>query len=429
MDKFDDDCLPKQPLVVEVGAVRREIPKLESTSSQDSEGDTEIIGTVLAILSAILSFGSPSRPVEEEKLLRGLLTSLQSLASFESDPELSQSASDVALVLLTRSSSGVVKDPSVARQSKVLSRGNSAFEKVVNDSTDLLNSESPAMRGLGIRNIIIALREPVEPLSDDDRAIGVRVLTSLLADPESFVYLNVIHAVSRLAFSDKGQVFTILLEMYAPPILSASALTVRQRVILSEALALILRRSGDVAPVYAPACIRVCIQCIKSDEIDAYSATEKEEFNLLRQSAISLLAEAFLVSNWSAIKYLNDVLDISLGIIQLENPAISSKKYAEHLLSGLKYSVHTSRRAAAFLIRYILTGLHQKLFRTTDGRSYETIISALERVEAYPSRNVIVEGKLINVPEDSVVLFHVRCALALIEDLQAQEFSMISAQS
>lgn len=427
MDKFDDDSLPKQPLVVEVGTVRREIPIIESTSSEDSEGDTDIIGTVLAILSAILSFGSPSRPVEEEKLLRGLLTSLQSLSSLESDPEISQSASDVALVLLTRSASGVINDPSGVRQSKVLSSGNSAFEKVVNDSTDLLNSESPAMRGLGIRNIIIALREPVEPLSDDDRAIGVRVLTSLLADPESFVYLNVVHAISRLAFSDKGQVFTILLDMYAPPVLSASVLTVRQRVILSEAIALILRRSGDMAPVYAPACLRACILCIKNDEIDPYSATGKEEINLLRQSAISLLAEAFLVSNWSAMKYLNDVLDISLGIIQLENPAISSKKYSENLLSGLKYGVQTSRRAAAFLIRYILTGLHQKLFRTTDGRSYEAIISALERVEAYPSRTVLVEGKLINVSEDSVVLFHVRCALSLIEDLQARELLMTTA--
>ena len=435
LDAFDDEHLPRKTLIVEVGEAAQQShvnPEPLAVEEGSNEVDSEIIGTVLAILSAILSFGSPTRSAEEEKTLRSLLTWLQDLASLENDPEIAQSASDVALALLTRSASSSRDELSAgSRRGKTepSQAECSTFEKVVRDMEDMLASESPAMRGLGVRNIIIALREPVEPLSDGDRSIGLRVLISLLADPESFVYLNVIHAISRLAFTDDGKVFTTLLEMFAP----TSAITIRQRIILSEAITLILRRSGDAAPIYAPGCISTCIRCIKGTAIDQRNLTitdlEIEEMNLFRQSAISLLAESFAVSNWSAMKYVDDILDISLGILHLENPAISSEKYSYYLesQSELKYGAQSSRRAAAFLIRYIITGLHRKLFRTSDGRSLKMIISALELVEAYPTRTVSVDGKLIEVVEDKVIMFHIRCALALLTELESQELLALNS--
>jgi hypothetical protein len=393
------------------------------------ESNSEIIGTVLAILSAILSLGSVERPPEEEMLLKGILPDLQSIASLELDPEVAQAASDVSLVLLTRSvSANTPTNKHKMATVDVEDISLSAFEKVVKDATELLQSASPAMRGLGVRNIIIALREPESPITMADRALGLKVLVDLLSDEESFVYLNAVHALGRLACSCPAQVFPALLDLLDPSRDS------RNRSVLIEALVVILRRTGDLASMYAPACITACIKIIRCEKlveiVGAYSdnVVNTEERSLLRQSAISLLAEACSLAGWTAMRHIDDILDVSIGILRLENPTISPSKYLLHIRQrelGIKYGSHTARRGAAFLIRYVLSGLHQKLFRLSDGRFLSNIISILEEIDNYPSRVVSIDGKSISVSEDAVVLFHSRCALGVLEDLQFRETNIV----
>lgn len=313
----------------------------------------------------------------------------------------------------------------------------SAFEKVIEENREYLSKiDDPAIRGLGVRNIIIALREAAVPLNQADRKLAHSILLDLLKDPESFVYLNVVHAIGRLADMNRAELVPILLSEYTGEQSSNRHRSAHERAVLSEALMMIIRRAGETAHLYVSDYITACIKVFKKeskflreaeDSHDCPENNEMSSHHLLRQSSISLLAETCAMAGWFAVKLLPQVLDIAQGILQLENPAISSAKYQKHRKSPLsfdtKYGVHTSRRAAAYLIRYILNAIKQKLCIDLLYKVDEylpKIRTILEAVSSYESRNVLLDGKMQDIYEDKVVLFHCRRALGVLDDIVPQ---------
>ena len=258
-----------------------------------------------------------------------------------------------------------------------------------------------------------------------------------MKDTESFVYLNVIHAIGRLADMNRAELVPILLNEYTGEQSCNRHRSAHERAVLSEALMMIIRRAGETAHLYVSDYIRACIKVFRRESKVLRDAEDKHNdcsendelstHHLLRQSSISLLAETCAMAGWSAGKLLPQVLDIAQGILQLENPAISSakhQKYRENLhCFDSKYGVHTSRRAAAYLIRYILNAIKQKLCIDL---LYEVdeylpkIRTILDTVSSYESRKILADGELKDIFEDKVVLFHCRRALGVLDDIVPQ---------
>ena len=318
---------------------------------------------------------------------------------------------------------------------------------------EYLKSESPAMRGLGVRNIIIALREPPEKLTANDIHKAAELLIDLLVDPESFVYLNVIHALGRLADIERNFTIAKLLSIFANTFIEVPTkvkikevtsnsqkkdykaekkLSKHHRSLIAEVLIVILRKSGEIASKFVDLYVLASIKVIKEENSettttnsntdlmnDNFDNQENQLTNILRQSAISLLAESIVFSGWSSHKYLPDVIDISAGILLLENPAISRKNVESYMSSyHLKYNSQTSRRAAAFMIRYLINGLKTKLFEMNiEGAYLKNIESILEKIDNYRFRSVNMDGNLITIYEDKIVLFHVNAALIELQEL------------
>ena len=156
-------------------------------------------------------------------------------------------------------------------------------------------------------------------------------------------------------------------------------LTLRHRSLLGEALSTVLKRAGDAAPPFVPALVSACIRIVrvrasteeessvedyvnlktmilsttsgkekvkdslaiqneresvakknkekekeeeKEQEKEGKSELEAAAHNadtvLLRQSALSLLADAVVSAKWIASKYLTDILDIATHVLTLE---------------------------------------------------------------------------------------------------------------
>ena len=158
-------------------------------------------------------------------------------------------------------------------------------------------------------------------------------------------------------------------------------LTLRHRSLLGEALSTVLKRAGDAAPPFVPALVSACIRIVrvrasteeessvedyvnlktmilsttsgkekvkdslairkerepvaeKNKEKEKEKEEEKEQEKegkseleaaahnadtvLLRQSALSLLADAVVSAKWIASKYLTDILDIATHVLTLE---------------------------------------------------------------------------------------------------------------
>lgn len=146
-------------------------------------------------------------------------------------------------------------------------------------------------------------------------------------------------------------------------------LSPRHRSLVGEALATVMRRAGDAAPslvpLLVPSCIRVArmrpsaedsvlVESLvnlramtmaksaddmmsgddsesegrvrgKAPAVDTLSAALAGDRALLRQSAMSLLAEAVVCAGWSASNYLIDILDIAAGVLSMEGVAHSTQ--------------------------------------------------------------------------------------------------------
>jgi hypothetical protein len=84
---------------------------IEGEDEEEDSSQSEILSCALGILIGILSLGKASRSMREEESLRALLWPLQVISYRETDEAVAQTATDAALLLLTRScansSSGV----------------------------------------------------------------------------------------------------------------------------------------------------------------------------------------------------------------------------------------------------------------------------------------------------------------------------------
>jgi hypothetical protein len=174
----------------------------------------------------------------------------------------------------------------------------------------------------------------LQPLTIADQLVAKEVLLELISDQDSFVYLNVIHAIGRLIDLNRKALFPSFLRIFESPeaLGKDERLCVRDRAALAEALSFAIRRAGEAAPIYVPEVVRICVKLCServvlfdsSGQIDLDGrklvskvdpqddATENESSSntsirveemamnadmvYLRQSAFSLLAEAVSVA-------------------------------------------------------------------------------------------------------------------------------------
>ena len=297
-------------------------------------------------------------------------------------------------------------------------------------------------------------------MNENQIHIACTKLVNVLNDNESFVYLNGIHAIAALAAHNRVYVVNFYVEIFEniPREENNYGLMVsdRHRAIIAEALSMILRRSGSTAPKLVPSIISACLKIVRNLRPNSHvmqSVTQsgtnfqklrlkpttaiaditESEMNddkkddtvdlqepelpsvpietavladqlLLRQSALSLLADAIAFAGWTSQKYMTDVVDVAVGILTLE--------------TGYNEVMRLSRRTASFLLRYIVNGLQEKLFIMggpgeggigTDSGSHLLLIY----------RTL----KLLSDDHDDVVKLHVQTALSQIGELVREDIS------
>mmetsp|Transcript_16477 Transcript_16477/g.24799 ORF Transcript_16477/g.24799 Transcript_16477/m.24799 type:complete len:1102 (-) Transcript_16477:57-3362(-) len=409
----------KSSLIEELGS----LSGVESDVQKGEEDtETETVTTVLALIGGMLRMGAQRRPDREEKILRdSMLPALQVMAGEDRECEVSQSAADVALIIMIRHAPEEAGDSEKNVTENDHMEGGSAFLRVCSKAKrEYLYDSSAAMRGLGLRNIIVALREPAEALSHEDIAEAKEILLHLLKDEDSFVYLNVMHGISHLIDQDRRSLYPDILAVFTGEA-STPAVSVRHRAALGESLSRALRRAGESSPVYVPGTVAACIPLCRrrvnlsqhnvsvnvnlttmrvsstdgtdvSEEALELAAREADEV-FLRQTAFSLLAECIAVAGWSAAKHMRDVIDLAVGALTLEG-------------SGQQESVAV-RRSAAFLLRYTLQGLKDKIFQIKD--------AGLHLKDIYRILKVACRDR------DRVVEFQASAALGVLSGLMKEQ--------
>ena len=281
-----------------------------------------------------------------------------------------------------------------------------------------------------------------QPLTISDIDLAISVLFSLLTDSDSYVYLNVLSAISALADTSRKTVFTALLLGFSedgdvPVRVDGAGTTVgpfsmRNRALLAEALAVVLRRAGAAAPPFIPglvaACVKVartrpstadaalvdsaidlrtnrvtCRQDGEESPTDVDAAVAVADCAILRQSALSLLAEAVVLAGWSAnapSTRLIDVVDIATGVLSMETAS--------------SQAATSCRRSAAFLLRHLISGLGAKLIQMDNGGLYLK--------EAYRTLKLSIGDR------DNVVQFHSMAALGALDEMMRGQIFFSEAQ-
>ena len=433
--------------------------------------EEDIIMTVLALLVSMLEVGSQQRKAEEESMFREvLLPHLVVIAGQDKSVEVAQTASDLCLVIMTRGTPPT-NHTNVQGNLETIDFSESdisAFQKICNEAkAEYLFDESPAMRGLGVRNIIVALREPIEPLTSSDLQEATALLLHMLQDPESFVYLNVVHAIGRLIDHHRDNLFKKFLNYYSVGVVSHAPLSkethsptsgeyqlsLRHRAILSEAICCALRRADQLAHKYIPQVVAVCIRICRrrtnlqsslqlantndcedgrlidvdltrmrvsvieaqphgDDEGDLSDKALRDvcvsaDEVLFRQSAFSLLAEATGMAGLTVGHYLMDVVDVAVGALKHETADINNNyKYIKDVIPV--------RRSASFLLRYIVTGLEKGDYSITDmGSQMKVIYRAL---------------KIAARDNDDIVKFHAESGLSTFDSVMRSQLTLTEEQ-
>lgn len=272
--------------------------------------------------------------------------------------------------------------------------------------------------------------------------MAISTLFALLADSDSYVYLNVLSAISALGDIARKAVFSALLSGFAEggtvPLGADGGtigpFTARNRALLAEALAVVLRRAGAAAPPLIPGLVAACVKVARTrpsladaalvdsaidlrtnrvtmagglegvePPADVDAAVAVADRAILRQSALSLLAEAVVVAGWSAnapSTRLIDVVDIATGVLSME--------------TAPSQAATSCRRSAAFLLRHLISGLKDKLIQMDNGGLYLK--------EAYRSLKLSVGDR------DSVVQFHSVAALGALDEMMRGQIFFSEAQ-
>lgn len=418
----------------------------------ESAAGEDLITPVLSLLATILHLGHALRSDAEEALIRSLLPPLQTIAfratpaitavqgnqntlhvdekedgAEEAGGDVAQTASDVALMILSRSYQqshpSATLNPSTSADS--FSTTAETFLQLIKrmQSNAFLFSESPAMRGYATRILLQNMQHRTQTLSVEDATAALDALLPLLSDQESFVYLNALVALRQLSECSPKIVFKALLEVFAgseehqqqklkdqPASIKTKVVDVSsgavptlpqaRRAMVGEALVMLLQRAlalKNSRPVFRlqiiellPTLVQVCLVIaqrrfssidaavldaavdlqamritarqaedqtveshVSSKMITNYTSDDKStsitanadannnhtalveagpqvstseleraiataDADILRQSAVSLLAEALVLAGPASYRYLDDVMDLALGVLNLE---------------------------------------------------------------------------------------------------------------
>ena len=206
-----------------------------------------------------------------------------------------------------------------------------------------------------------------------------------LCDNESYVYLNAIRTIVLLSTLARDVVLEAVLGVFATGSTSAfptaaapvmvgtsessssgttsrrgksAEVSVRVRVLLGEVIGSIIRQAGEMRVIVSPPVITSCITLarVRPTSIPTTTTTtsttpdptgmnrvnsDKGSHSiLLRQSAMSLLADCVAESTWALTRYLPDIVDIVANALCMEQ---------DQVLRGLSHEANISIR------RYVVT--------------------------------------------------------------------------
>jgi len=417
-----------------------------------------------------------------------------------------ETAVDVALLIMTR---GQAPGPAATPVAPAVGVSSASYERVLLETRDkYLMSGDPSLRAYGVSIVTVRLREvltvldgaeteercqpgpaspsgrklievvgeetrdsapAVEPVASAMRdgvlTLTVDVLlTHALLDAESFVFLAAVHSLWRLGDLNRRLVVDKLLfylqqeaVMPVEGVGSQFVPSCKNKMLLVETLARVVRRAGAAAPVYVAQVLPVAMRMVRAvhKEVDrslidstlgnggaaaaahvdvltkmkvvAVAGISEEDGGsnavaqravealisgaeqvLLRQSILSLVAECLAVSGYSAGKYIVDVVGLMSGILRLEQPRpADSADQAQARMSA--------RRTAAFCLRYVVNGLEQKLFQNMSLESDQLRL-------IYEALKIAAADK-----QDKVTKFHGEVGLSVLaQNIQLQLFPQLS---
>lgn len=342
-----------------------------------------------------------------------------------------------------RSPSAGVAPAAILVESQSRSNFRQACERAMQES---FQSEHPALRALGVKELLNATKvlNQAGEIREADYIEVLDMVLNLLEDPDSFVYLSAIHAIRSLIEMNRKVMFTRILVLYrasdawtekhfririrdgsSGDVITTRNIT-RRRAFLGEALSFGVRKLGDIMGAYGPEVISTCISVAKrarhegasqvasdsravstwninnmhisetsdgSSKIDVELAASVADRALLRQSAVSLIADTVATAGFGSLSNLDEVVQFASDILEVE-------------YSNEKLSV-AMRRSAIFLIRYVITGLDRKIFSARDPG--DLLHRAYARV------------KIAMRDSDTIVKFHAECAFAAIDGLMRRQ--------
>jgi hypothetical protein len=457
----------------------------EQEEGEEEEEEEDIITTVLALLVSMLQMGSGRRGKAEEALLREtLLPHLVVIAGQDRNIEVAQTASDLCLIIMTRNTDVDSTQNDTSKKDNITSSnptssGASSFHDVCREAKrDYIFDESPAMRGLGVRHLIVALREPPHPLTEADLQEASSLLLHLLQDKESFVYLNVIHAIGRLIDHHRDKLFNSFLSIYSEGIVRHAplgrsresqpssaqeySLSLRHRAVLSEALGCALRRADQMAHQYVPqvvaVCLRICrrrtdlqstLNSINSDENSNGENLVDVDLTAMRVSVVTVekgegdesdketardiakrenvvqevcLSADEVLFRQSAFSLLAEAiglagLTVRQYLMDVVDVAVGALRMETATVNnGYKNlkDVVSVRRSAVFLLRYIVSGLEKQVYTLSDVGSH---FKAIYRALKLAARD-----------KDDVVKFHAECALGDVDCIMRGQLTLSEEQ-
>lgn len=203
----------------------------------------------------------------------------------------------------------------------------------------------------------------------------------MLEDNDSFVYLSAVHTLRAMFDHSSGYLIVHLMQLFensdswAKYDHSTRQSTVvvnitRKRVLLAESIMFGVIRAGATIPLYAGEIINGCMRVIRAEnsisrpvvlhiskwdmqkmtlreeqqqddttslslrrvkkQTDAGQEAEHVDSILLRQSALSLMAEVVSIAGYGSSRYLNEVIQLAVDVLSVEhssaNAAISMRR-------------------------------------------------------------------------------------------------------
>jgi hypothetical protein len=198
-------------------------------------------------------------------------------------------------------------------------------------------------------------------------------MINLLGDLDSFVYLSVIHTIKNILDVDRKYFLHKLLVLYeneasfidydvnVGAVDGFSLNYLRKRILVGEVIQFGIRRAGNAAAYYADDIINSCFHVVRADKTvlpsnreitgwnlrsmtiqsDSLENANKNEsiedrsktadFVLLRQSAVSILAEVVAMEGYAASRHLVEILMLSNDILKVEysstNVSVAMRRY------------------------------------------------------------------------------------------------------